>query len=78
MDLWNNIIYANRETEFVSHLKHFETVCVVIFFIFKYVSETWLISYKERFVATWVNRVTHLGNTTTNKYTNVILMLLHY
>lgn len=27
MDLWNNIMYANRETEFVEHLKHFKTVC---------------------------------------------------
>ena len=27
MDLWNNIMYANREAEFVTHLKHFETIC---------------------------------------------------
>ncbi|XP_050875735.1 uncharacterized protein LOC127079397 [Lathyrus oleraceus] len=48
MDLWNNIMYANRKTEFVAHLKHFETVCADIPLFVKYVSETWLRPYKER------------------------------
>lgn len=34
-------------------------------------SETWLTPYKEMFVAAWTNIVTHLGNTTTNKYMDV-------
>lgn len=71
-------MYVNRQTEFVAHLKHFEIVCVDIPLFVKYVSETWLTHYKEKFVATCTNKVTHLGNTTANQYTNVILMLLHY
>lgn len=39
MDLWNNIMYVNRETEFDKHLKHFETVCVDIPLFVKYASE---------------------------------------
>lgn len=27
IDLLNNIIYSNREYEFLVHLKHFEVVC---------------------------------------------------
>ncbi|XP_050876919.1 protein FAR1-RELATED SEQUENCE 5-like [Lathyrus oleraceus] len=47
----NNIVYANREIEFVEHLKHFETVCVDIPLFVKYVTEIWLSPYKERLVA---------------------------
>ena len=70
-------MYANRETEFVAHLKHFETVCVDIPLFVKYVSETWLTPYKERFVDAWTNRATHLGNTTTNMYTDLFFISLH-
>lgn len=56
--------YVNRETEFVAH---FETVCADILLFVKYVIETWLIPYKERFVAALTKRVTNLGNTTTNR-----------
>ena len=76
MDLWNNIMYANRESEYLAHLKHFETVCANIPVFVKYVNETWLTPYKERFVAAWTNRVTHLGNTTTNRYTNFLFDLI--
>lgn len=34
IDLWNNIMCVNRETVFVTHLKHFETLYVDIFFCF--------------------------------------------
>lgn len=33
-------MYANREIDFVEHLKHFETVCADIPLFVKYVSET--------------------------------------
>lgn len=52
MDIWNNIIYSNTETDFVVHLKHFKVVCVDIPKFVKYVHETWLALYKERFVTT--------------------------
>ena len=44
-------MHSNRKAEFVEHLKNFKVVCVDIPLFFKYVSETWLIYYKERFVA---------------------------
>lgn len=67
MDLWNNMMYINRETEFVAHFEHFETICADILLFVKYVIETLLTPYKERFVVAWTNRVTHLGNTTTSR-----------
>ncbi|XP_050902765.1 uncharacterized protein LOC127115212 [Lathyrus oleraceus] len=36
MDIWNNIMYANRETEFIEHLKHFETICENIHLFVKF------------------------------------------
>ncbi|XP_058763165.1 protein FAR1-RELATED SEQUENCE 5-like [Vicia villosa] len=68
MDQWNNMMYSNTEDEFDVHLNHFESVCGDIPSFVKYVKETWLTPYKERFVAAWTNRVTHLGNTTTNSF----------
>ncbi|XP_058755689.1 uncharacterized protein LOC131628899 [Vicia villosa] len=50
--------------KFDVYLNHFESVCGDIPSFVKYVKETWLTPYKERFVAAWTNRVTHLGNTT--------------
>lgn len=67
MDLWNNFMYTNRETEFITHLEHFQTVCADIPLFVKYVIKTWLTPYKERFVVASNNRVTYLANTTTNK-----------
>ncbi|KAH1249540.1 hypothetical protein GmHk_05G012869 [Glycine max] len=32
-----------------------------------YVKQTWLIPHKERFVKAWMNKMMHLGNTTTSK-----------
>lgn len=44
-------MYTNRKIEFVAHLKHFETICADIPLFVKYMSETLLTLYKERFVA---------------------------
>lgn len=71
-------MYSNKETEFVEHLKDFEVVCADIPLFVKYVSKTCLTPYKERFIPTFTNRITHLGNTTTNKHMDVSLKLLHY
>ncbi|XP_058784801.1 uncharacterized protein LOC131659661 [Vicia villosa] len=60
-----NMMYSNIEDEFDVHLNHLESVCGDIPSFVKYVKETWLAPYKERFVAAWTNRVNHLENTTT-------------
>jgi len=41
-----------------------------------YVNQTWLTPHKERFVKAWMNKVMHLGNTTTNRYQNCKFFLL--
>lgn len=71
-------MYSNREAEFEEHLNHFEVLCVDIPLFAQYVHETWLTPYKERFVVAWTNRVTHLGNTTINRYIDVTLNILYY
>lgn len=71
MDMRNNIIYSNTESDFVVHPTHFEVVCADIPKFVKYVHETWLTPYKERFVTAWTNRVTHIGNITIDKYIDV-------
>lgn len=76
--LWSNIMYSNRESEFVEHLKHFEVVCANIPLFVQYVHKTWLTSYKERFVVVWTNRVTHLENVTKNRYIDMTLNTLQY
>lgn len=73
MDPWNNIIYSNTKSEFLVPQKHFEVVCADTPKFFQYVHETWLTPYKDRFIFAWTNRVTHLGNTTTNMYVGVTL-----
>ncbi|XP_058733588.1 uncharacterized protein LOC131605222 [Vicia villosa] len=55
-DQWNNIMYSNTEDEYDVHLKHFQSVCGDILAFVKYVNETWLVPYKERFVAAWTNK----------------------
>ncbi|XP_058782846.1 uncharacterized protein LOC131657468 [Vicia villosa] len=75
MDQWNNIMYSNTEDEYDVRLKHFESVCGDILAFLKYGNETWLVPYMERFVAAWTNKVTHLGNTTTNSWEAVNTML---
>ncbi|XP_058760449.1 uncharacterized protein LOC131633780 [Vicia villosa] len=67
MDQRNNMMYSNTEDEFDVHLNHFESVCGDIPSFVKYMKETWLTPYKERFVAAWTNRVAHLGNTIRNR-----------
>ncbi|XP_028229078.1 uncharacterized protein LOC114409711 [Glycine soja] len=32
-----------------------------------YVCETWIVPHKEKFILAWMNKVMHLGNTTTNR-----------
>lgn len=68
IDLQNNIMYSNRETEFKKHLKHCQIVCVNITLLVNYVNDTWLTPYKEKYVVVWTIHITHLENTTTNRY----------
>jgi len=42
----------------------------------EYVISTWLNPHKEKFVKRWTNKVMHLGNTTSNSYAYVLLVII--
>ncbi|KAH1255841.1 hypothetical protein GmHk_04G011882 [Glycine max] len=62
--------------EFDKYHKKFEIVCLPWSIFVDFVNQIWLIPHKEKFVKTWMNKMMHLGNTTTNKYENCKLLLL--
>ncbi|KAL5159182.1 Protein FAR1-RELATED SEQUENCE 5 [Glycine soja] len=49
-----------------SHQK-FQVACSPWPMFIEYVSDTWIIPYKEKFITAWTNKVMHLSNTTTNR-----------
>ncbi|KAH1239198.1 hypothetical protein GmHk_08G023686 [Glycine max] len=66
MDAWGGLLDCPSEQQFHECLK-FEIVCSPWSMFVNYVNETWIIPYKEKFVIVWMNKVMHLGNTTTNR-----------
>jgi len=74
MDAWGSLVDCPSEQQFDECLKKFDCSPWPMFVY--YVNETWIIPHKEKFVTTWMNKVMHLGNTTTNRYENVQLFLL--
>lgn len=41
----------------------------------EYVKNTWLNPHKEKFVTAWVDRLMHMGNTTTNRYAQTRVLI---
>ncbi|XP_020418037.1 protein FAR-RED ELONGATED HYPOCOTYL 3 [Prunus persica] len=64
---WNMLVSSNTEAEYERHLLALQTNFKDHNSIINYVKETWLILYKERFVAAWTNTCMHFGNTTSNR-----------
>ncbi|KAI5384532.1 hypothetical protein KIW84_071508 [Lathyrus oleraceus] len=58
---------ASDEVEYGQRLHQLEQACVDYSGFMNYVKDTWLTPHKHRFVGAWINRVLHLGNTTTNR-----------
>ncbi|KAI5332645.1 hypothetical protein L3X38_022774 [Prunus dulcis] len=58
---------ANIKAEYERHLRALQTNFKDHNSIINYVKETWLIPYKERFVAAWTNTCMHFENTTSNR-----------
>ncbi|KAJ1375943.1 MULE transposase domain [Sesbania bispinosa] len=65
MDAWMSVIQSPTEVDFDDRFAQFEELCPPTFF--DYVNKTWIIPHKEKFVVAWIDRVMHLGNTTTNR-----------
>ncbi|KAJ1418263.1 PKS-NRPS hybrid synthetase [Sesbania bispinosa] len=56
------------EIDYDDRLSQFEELCSSFPRCFEYANSTWIIPCKENFVVAWIDRVMHLGNTTTNRY----------
>ncbi|XP_028060852.1 uncharacterized protein LOC114264436 [Camellia sinensis] len=64
---WNSVVYSSFEIQYderlKSLLKEFSSYPDAV----KYVMDTWLVPYKDKFVAAWTDTCMHCGNVTTNR-----------
>ncbi|KAJ1409029.1 PKS-NRPS hybrid synthetase [Sesbania bispinosa] len=67
MDVWMSLMHSSTERDFGMQLAYFEQMCLPFDMFLNYVKNTWLIPHKEKFVDAWINKVMHLGMTTTNR-----------
>ena len=65
MDAWESLVDCPSKHQFDDCLKKFEIVCSSWPMFVDYANQTWIIPHKEKFVEAWMNKVMHLGNTTT-------------
>ncbi|XP_028052880.1 uncharacterized protein LOC114257323 [Camellia sinensis] len=76
---WNSVVYSSSEIQYderlKSLLKEFSSYPDAV----KYVIVTWLVPYKDKFVA-WIDMCMHCGNVTTNRELrgNVSISALEY
>ncbi|XP_028096200.1 uncharacterized protein LOC114296106 [Camellia sinensis] len=67
ISLWNFLIVSLTELEYNEHLARlladFDTYPEAV----QYVSQSWLIPYKVKFVVVWTDSCMHFGNVTTNR-----------
>jgi len=63
------------ELKFNDCVNRLELVCQPWPVFFEYVNDSWIISYKKYFVKAWMNKVMHLGNTTSNMYVCIFLLI---
>ncbi|KAH1233339.1 hypothetical protein GmHk_09G025806 [Glycine max] len=69
MDNWGTLVDCPSEQQFADSLQKFQIACSPWPMFIDYVNDTWIIPLKEKFIIAWTNKVMHLGNTTTNRYT---------
>ncbi|XP_028117454.1 uncharacterized protein LOC114315086 [Camellia sinensis] len=64
---WNSLVYSSFEIQYderlKSLLKEFSSYPDAV----KYAMDTWLVPYKEKFMAAWTDMCMHCGNVTTNR-----------
>ena len=67
ISLWNFLVLSSTELEYNEHLARlladFDTYPEAV----QYVSQSWLIPYKDKFVAVWTDSCMHFKNVTTNR-----------
>ncbi|KAH1207862.1 Protein FAR1-RELATED SEQUENCE 5 [Glycine max] len=72
MDNWGTLVDCPSKYEFHESYKKFQVACSPWPMFVDYVNDTWIIPHKEKFITAWTNKVMHLGNTTTNRYKQLI------
>ena len=77
MEAWESLVDSPSEQEFDDFLVKFEIASLPWPMFVDYVKQTWLIPQKQRFVKAWINKVMHLGNTTTKRYENCKYILFY-
>ncbi|KAH1254465.1 Protein FAR1-RELATED SEQUENCE 5 [Glycine max] len=67
MDAWGSLVDFPSKQQFHECLKKFEISCSPWPMFVDNVNDTWIIPHKEKFAIAWMNKMMHLGNTTTNR-----------
>ncbi|XP_028053365.1 PKS-NRPS hybrid synthetase CHGG_01239-like [Camellia sinensis] len=67
ISLWNFLVLSSTELEYNEHLARLLTDFDTYPEAVQYVSQSWLIPYKDKFVAVWTDNCMHFGNVTTNR-----------
>ncbi|XP_038693740.1 uncharacterized protein LOC119991461 [Tripterygium wilfordii] len=67
MACWSNVMRASTENEYEEVVRKMQTEFKDHPRVLSYVNNSWLFKYKTYFVAAWVDKFFHLGNTTTNR-----------
>ncbi|KAJ0009922.1 hypothetical protein Pint_33440 [Pistacia integerrima] len=64
---WNVLVLSVTEQEYMQHLSAIESDFCRYPQALDYVKQTWLVRYKEKFVAAWIDLTMHFGNITINR-----------
>ncbi|XP_028116443.1 PKS-NRPS hybrid synthetase CHGG_01239-like [Camellia sinensis] len=64
---WNSVVYSSSEIQYEERLKSLLKEFGSYPDAVKYVMDTWLVPYRDKFVAAWTDTCMHCGNVTTNR-----------
>ncbi|XP_068504274.1 uncharacterized protein [Phaseolus vulgaris] len=67
MEVWGSVVDCDIVEVFEDRVNTLRVVCSPWPIFVDYVMDTWLRPHKEKIVKAWIDKVMHLGNTTSNK-----------
>ncbi|XP_068471557.1 uncharacterized protein [Phaseolus vulgaris] len=67
MEVWGSVVDCDIVEAFEDRVNALQVVCSPWPIFVDYVMDTWLRPHKEKFVKAWIDKVMHLGNTTSNR-----------
>ncbi|XP_068471255.1 uncharacterized protein [Phaseolus vulgaris] len=67
MEVWGSVVDCDIVEAFEDRVNALRVVCSPWPIFVDYVMDTWLRPHKEKFVKAWIDKVMHLGNTTSNR-----------